>query len=358
MSSTIEARFRTDRGAFHLDVTLNLPSRGVIALYGVSGSGKTTVLRCIAGLLRTAQGYLRVNGEVWQDEAQGVYLPPTSARWATSFQDTALFSHLDVRRNLKYGMKRVPPALRRVSWQQAIDLLGIGHLLSRMPAGLSGGERQRIGIARALLSSPQLLLLDEPLAALDVARKREILPYLERLHDELSIPVLLVSHAPDEVARLADHLVVLEAGKVLTHGPLAETLTRLDLTVRLGEDAGVVLAGRVVARDRQWQLARIDTPAGELWTRDGGVDCASAVRVRILARDVSIALDPGTCSITNTLPATVVALGDDEHPALALVRLRVGSEFVLARLTRRSAAYLQLQPGLQVWVQIKAVALL
>ena len=220
------------------------------------------------------------------------------------------------------------------------------------------GERQRVGMARALALSPRLLLMDEPLAALDLKRKQEILPYLQRLHAELDIPVVYVSHAPDEVAQLADHLVVLDAGRVVAAGGLTETLARLDLPIHLGEDAGVVLQATVAERDAQWHLARVEFPGGSLWVRDGGHATGDPVRVRILARDVSIALAPpaGT-SIQNCLSATVEQMADDYHPALALLRLRVGLSPVLARLTQRSAHGLGLAPGMPVWVQIKAVAL-
>ncbi|WP_295441708.1 molybdenum ABC transporter ATP-binding protein [uncultured Thiodictyon sp.] len=355
----IAARFHIAFPGFTLDVDLHLPGRGVIALFGASGSGKTTVLRCVAGLQRAAAGYLRVNGETWQDEAQGHFLPTHRRPLGYVFQEASLFSHLSVRRNLAFGQQRIPVADRRVSWGQAIELLGIGHLLERAPGGLSGGERQRVGIARALLTSPRILLLDEPLAALDHQRKQEILPYLERLHDELSIPVLYVSHAPDEVARLADHLVVMEAGRVLAAGPLSETLARLDLPIRLGEDAGVVLAGRVAERDERWHLLRVECGTQSLWVRDSGLPLGRAVRVRILARDVSVVLEPGTgTSIQNTLPARVDSLGADDHPALALVKLQVNGTALLARVTCRAAEQLGLAPGLPVWIQIKAVAVL
>jgi molybdate transport system ATP-binding protein len=220
----IHARFKLDYTGFTLDVDLDLPSHGVTALFGHSGSGKTTLLRAIAGLERVPGGYLAVNGEVWQDDEQGIFLPTHQRPLGYVFQEASLFAHLNVRRNLEYGLKRVPEQQRRVSLDKAIELLGIGHLQERMPNALSGGERQRVGIARALAVSPQLLLMDEPLAALDLKRKGEILPYLERLHDELDIPVLYVSHSPDEVARLADHLVLMENGQVLASGALTETL--------------------------------------------------------------------------------------------------------------------------------------
>ncbi|HEX8989849.1 MAG TPA: molybdenum ABC transporter ATP-binding protein [Rhodocyclaceae bacterium] len=354
---SIRANFRLSHPGFALDVDLVLPARGVTALFGPSGSGKTTVLRCIAGLERRAAGRLEVGGEVWQQE--GVFLPTHRRRLGYVFQDARLFPHLTVRRNLDYGQRRVAAAERRVSPDHVVELLGIGHLLDRLPERLSGGERQRVAIARALLTSPSLLLMDEPMAALDAARKAEILPYLERLHGELEIPVIYVSHSPDEVARLADHLVVMESGRAVAQGPLTETLARLDLPVRLGEDAGVVLDGRIAERDQNWHLARIEFDGGSLWTRDAGHALGHAVRVRILARDVSVALDaPHDTSILNTMPATVAELADESHPALALVKLRVGASAIVARLTRRSACGLELKPGLPVFAQIKAVALL
>ncbi len=357
MSEEIQARFHHRYAGFTLDVDLQLPGKGVTALFGPSGCGKTTLLRCMAGLTRADQGQLTVNGEVWQDDE---HCRPTHQRpLGYVFQEASLFAHLNVRRNLQYGQARVQKTERRIELGSVVELLGIAHLLERMPQGLSGGERQRVAIARALLTSPRLLLMDEPLAALDIARKMEFLPYLERLHDELDIPVVYVSHAPDEVARLADHIVLMQEGRTVAAGPLTETLARLDLPIHLGEDAGVVLRAVVVERDTAWHLARVEFPGGSLWVRDGGHAVGHAVRVRILARDVSIALAPvvGT-SIQNCLPATVEQMADDYHPALSLLRLRLGQSPLLARLTRRSAAALELESGKLVWVQIKAVALI
>jgi molybdate transport system ATP-binding protein len=352
----IRARFRLDYSGFSLDVDLDLPGRGVTALFGHSGSGKTTFLRAIAGLEQVPGGFLEVNGAVWQDDA--TFLPTHQRPLGYVFQEASLFHHLSIRRNLEYGMRRVPEAARKVSLDQAVELLGIAPLLDRMPDSLSGGEKQRVAIARALATSPRILLMDEPLAALDLKRKQEIMPYLERLHDELKIPVLYVSHAPDEVARLADHLVVLEQGRALASGPLGETLARLDLPIRLGEDAGVVLKGEIAELDAEWHLACVAFAGGNLWVRDSGVPLGQHVRVRILARDVSIALDTRTdSSILNILPAIVEQLADDTHPALALVRLNAGGVPLVARITRRSASRLQLYPGQTVWAQIKAVAL-
>jgi molybdate transport system ATP-binding protein len=360
----IDARFRIGWPGFALDVDERLPSRGVTALFGHSGSGKTTLLRCIAGLEHGVTGALSFDGEVWQDA--DIWVPTHRRPLGYVFQEASLFPHLTVLGNLRYGRRRSTgrhgqprAAADRFSLEQAIELLGIGHLLSRRPGALSGGERQRVAVARALAVNPRILLMDEPLAALDVQRKQEILPYLERLHDELAIPVLYVSHAPDEVARLADHLVVMDGGRVLASGPLNATLARLDLPIRLGEEAGVVLDGQVAERDPHWHLLRIQCCGASLWVRDSGAPVGHAARVRILARDVSIAHAPShNSSIMNTLPARVVSRGDDSHPALTLIKLDVGGSSVLARVTRRSAEQLGLVRDRSVYIQIKAVALL
>lgn len=352
----IEARFRVDWPGFSLDVDLQLPGRGVTVLFGHSGSGKTTLLRCVAGLERAPQGRLAVDGEVWQDGRH--WLPVHRRPIGYVFQEASLFDHLSVLGNLRYGLKRLGAPADPARLEQAVALLGIGPLLERRPERLSGGERQRVGIARALALGPRLLLMDEPLSALDHARRQEILPYLERLREELDIPVLYVTHAPDEVARLADHLVALEAGRVRAHGPLQELLVRLDLPLRLGEQAGAVLDATIGEVDARWHLARADFDGGSLWARDPGLPPGRRVRVRVLARDVSLAAQPGASSIQNQLPGVVEAVGDDEHPALALVQVRVGAALLLARLTRRSAEQLGVAPGQRLWVQVKSVALL
>ena len=361
-TSGIDVRFRIVRNTFQLHVDLQLPGRGVTALFGASGSGKTSCLRMLAGLEHAMEqdgdAYLSVNGEVWQDDSRNLFVPTHQREIGYVFQEANLFPHLSVQSNLEYGLRRVAPANRKVSLQQAVTMLGIDHLLERMPEKLSGGEKQRVSIARALATSPRILLMDEPLAALDLQRKQEILPYLERLHDELEIPVIYVSHAPDEVARLADHLVVLEKGKVQASGPLQEILARIDLPIRLGEDAGVVLKGQITEVDADWYLARVAFDGGSLWIRDSGLPVGQKVRVRILARDISIALEPqGRNSILNVLPATVEEIVDDFHPALSLLRIAAGQSVLVARITRRSKENLRLQPGSQVWAQIKAVAL-
>jgi molybdate transport system ATP-binding protein len=373
---SVSAQFALAWPGFALDVDLDLPGRGVTALFGRSGCGKTTLLRCIAGLER-GTGWLTVNGETWQDAER--FVPTHRRPLGYVFQDARLFAHLDVRRNLDYGRCRCLPAKRNprhaertsvvpqgviaapsFSRRDAIvDLLGLGPLLDRLPSRLSGGEQQRVAIARALLTEPRLLLMDEPLAALDHARKQEFLPWLERLREELDFPLIYVSHAPDEVARLADHIVVMDAGRAVAQGPLAETLARVDLPIMLGEDAGAVFEATVVARDAEWHLARVAFDGGELRVRDNGTPLGRRVRVRVLARDVSIASSRhDDVSILNLLPATIVAHAAEAHPSQLLVQLRVGATLLLARLTRYSAQRLDLAPGREVWVQIKAVALI
>ncbi|MBF0434123.1 MAG: molybdenum ABC transporter ATP-binding protein [Magnetococcales bacterium] len=353
---TIEARFKLTYPGFSLDVNLEIPGCGVTALFGHSGSGKTTLLRAIAGLELVPGGRLSVNGHVWQDEK--TWLPTHLRPLGYVFQEASLFPHLTVQGNLEFGMRRVGNT-DSLHFKAMVTLMGLEDLLQRKPKRLSGGERQRVAIARALLTKPQLLLMDEPLASLDQERKKEILPYLEELHATLEIPLLYVSHAPDEIARLADHLVVLSGGQVLGMGTLTEMLARLDLPIRLGEETGVVLKTVIVERDLEWHLAKVAFPGGQLWVRDNGFPIGHPVRVRVLARDVSLAREhiEGT-SIINTVPAYVTDLGEDAHPALCLVRLDASGSPLLARLTKRSAAALALTPGLPVWVQIKAVALI
>lgn len=358
-SSGIHARFRVNYPGFALDVDLQLPGRGVTALFGHSGSGKTTCLRCVAGLERADMGLLEVNDELWQDSARGVFVPTHRRSLGYVFQEASLFPHLSVRRNLEFGMKRVAAPTRRVAWDQAVDLLGIEPLLDRMPERLSGGERQRVGIARALLTSPRLLLMDEPLAALDLKRKNEILPYLERLHDELDIPVLYVSHSPDEVARLADHVVLLDQGRVVAQGGLVETLARLDLPTAFTEDAGVVIESVVGEHDDVYHLTRLDFPGGNVLVARRPEAVGHPLRFRVHARDVSLATARAEgSSITNLLPATVVEVAPADTPAHVLVRLDADGTPLIARIARRSCDQLGVVVGRPMWAQIKTVALL
>ena len=357
----IQTRLKLSYSGFALDVDLQLPGRGVTALYGHSGSGKTTCLRCIAGLERAGQGFIQVNDEVWQDSDKRIFVPPHQRALGYVFQEASLFPHLSVRANLEFGLKRIPRQQRRVDMAHATELLGIGHLLDRDSQNLSGGERQRIGIARALLTSPKLLLMDEPLAALDTQRKNEILPYLQRLHDELDIPVLYVSHSQDEVARLADHLVLLSNGKALASGAIGETLARLDLPLALGDDAGVVIEGHVSAYDADYQLLTLQLPDTELSIRVAHAPMAEGqvLRCKVQARDVSLSLQGAEqSSILNRLPVTVISEIGADNAAHVLIRLNAAGTPLLARITRYSRDQLGVHPGQQLWAQIKAVAVL
>jgi molybdate transport system ATP-binding protein len=355
---TIEARLQLQRASgFTLDVDLALPERGVSMPFGPSGCGKTTLLRCLAGLERTARGRVIVNGDVWQDEAR--FVPTHERAVGVVFQDGALFEHLSVRGNLDYGQRRIPRGQARPALDAAIELLGIAALLERRPATLSGGERQRVAIARALAMAPRLLLLDEPLASLDAERRREVLPFLDRLHQSLALPIVYVTHALAEVTRLADHVVLMDAGRTTHSGPTLQLLSQLEGPLAHDEDAGVVLPCTVGARDGRWHLARMDFDGGCLVVRDAGHAIGTALRVRVPARDVSLAIaEPQGSSIVNTLRGELRALVPDLHPAVVLALVQIGAVSVIARLTHQSADRLRLAPGVPVWVQIKSVALL
>ena len=361
MTSQINLRLQHSYPGFTLDVELQLPGKGVTALYGHSGSGKTTCLRCIAGLERANQAFVQINDHVWQDSQRDVFVPVHKRALGYIFQEASLFPHLSVRANLEFGLRRIPRQARRVDLAQATELLGITHLLERTPNHLSGGERQRVGIARALLTSPQLLLMDEPLAALDSQRKREILPYLERLHAELDIPVLYVSHSQDEVARLADHIVLLSEGRVLASGPIGETLARLDLPLARGDDAGVVIEGRVSHYDAHYQLLTLQLPGSpqHLRVAHAPLTVGQTLRVKVQARDISLSLTPGEhSSILNSLRVTLVSETAADNQAHVLLRLDAGGTPLLARITRYSRDQLHLVAGQSLWAQIKSVAVL
>jgi len=359
----IEASLRLQRRDFALDVSLTLPARGVSALFGPSGCGKTTLLRALAGLERGA-GRVALGDEVWQDDALSQWLPTHRRALGYVTQEAALFPHLDVRANLDYGRRRSGPAAQLFALDTVVDLLDLAALMQRRPGTLSGGERQRVAIARALATAPRLLLMDEPLAALDAQRKAEILPYLERLHRELALPIVYVTHAMDEVARLADHLVLLRAGRVLAAGPLGDLLSRTDLPLVRQDDAGVVIEARVTDHDHGYGLSRIGFAGGALWVGETAAALGETVRARVLARDVSVTRSrPTETSVINVLPVVLEALQADR--STVLLRLVVGDSDsqpravrLLARITRRSSELLALQAGDALFAQIKGVALM
>ncbi len=353
---TIAVRFRIDRGGFSLDVDVEIPGRGVTALFGPSGCGKTTLLRAIAGLERTPDGFLRVGDEVWQGPAQ--FLAPHRRPLGYVFQEPSLFAHLNVQRNLEYGLKRLRRGDQKLLLDRAIELLGIGHLLRRRPDQLSGGEQQRVAIARALAVGPAMLLMDEPLAALDRQRKEEILPFLKSVHRALDIPVLYVSHSCDEVARLADHMVLLANGRVKATGTVSELFSRLDLALAHEPDTQTVIEAVVAAHDETDHLTWLDFPGGRFAVAGRPLPVGSHARLQVLARDVSLTLErQQMTSILNIFPATVEELAD-EGAAQVTVRLRVGSATLLSRITRKSCRNLGLKPGVAVYAQVKSVALL
>ena len=353
---SIELGIRLDRGDFSLDLALELPGAGVSAIFGPSGCGKTTLLRIMAGLERSAVGYLRVDGQTWQDPDR--FLPPHRRPVGYVFQEPSLFLHRSVEGNLRYGLRRSRGEGDAGRLEQAIELLGIRHLLARRPHQLSGGEQQRVAIARALAVRPALLLLDEPLAGLDDERRQEILPYLERLHRELSLPMLYVSHSREEVARLADHLVLMDAGRAQAEGPLSEVFSRLDLPLAAQPGAEAVIEGRVADYDPQDGVVRVDSAAGPLHAVLGELEPGLSVRLQIRARDVSVALTPPQdSSILNVMPARIDAMAE-QGSGHVMLRLRVGKSILLARVSRRSARQLSLVQGLEVHAQVKSVALL
>ena len=354
----LEVSVALERGSFALQVSEALPTRGITALFGPSGSGKTTLLRCIAGLERL-DARVSFDGQLWQQA--GHFVPAYRRGIGYVFQEPSLFPHRDVRGNLEYGLRRRPPmpAAQAIGFEQVVGLLGLAELLSHRPAQLSGGQRQRVAIARALLAGPQLLVMDEPLSSLDEASKAQILPHLEQLHEVLAIPVIYVSHALSEVMRLADDLVLLEAGRIRASGPLQELLTRADLPLGQSEQGGAVVEGVIAEHDVPYHLSIVAISGGRLAVSQRALPLGHRVRVRIDARDVSLALEPAQhSSIVNVLPATVLDLRSDFDPALMLIRLQVGADVLLARVTRRSAAQLALGPGLALFAQIKSVALM
>ena len=359
---TISVALKGARGAFALDVDFQFPARGVTALYGPSGSGKTTVLRCLAGLDRMS-GRLIVGDDVWQDTAHDVFLAPHRRQIGYVFQEASLFTHLSVRDNLTYGAKRVASGVTGAfEFASIVEMLGIAALLDRRTQDLSGGERQRVAVGRALLSAPRLLLMDEPLSALDRPARDDILPYLELLHERLSLPVLYVSHDLAEVQRLADTLVLMEHGRIVATGNLREMQIDPHLPLLRGPGATVALDAVVVRHDRAFVLTVLSVPGGELIVPGLHGSLRDRRRLQIAAADVSLALTaPADSTILNCLPARIVSVagyGDAPHAnvVLALGNDGRGSRFA-ARITRKSLTTLGLGPGAAVFAQIKSVAL-
>lgn len=361
-TATNTFRMRLHRSGFSLDVDLQLPARGITMVFGASGSGKTTLLRCVAGLEAAQSARVQVGGMVWQDTEAGINTPTWKRPLGYVFQEASLLEHLNVRANLQYGLRRTQAggqdAQAGKQLADAIELLGIGALLDRRVQTLSGGERQRVAIARAIATQPRLLLLDEPLASLDPARRQEVFPWLERLRDELHTPMLYVTHSASELARLADRVVVMAGGRTVSVGPAADLFASDRAEHLLGEEPGVLLLGTVTALDAPWQLAQVSFDGGSVWLRQGALTVGKRVRVRVLARDISIATTaPQNTSVQNLLPCTVVNCLPDSHPSQCMVYLQCGASVLQARITARAAHTLGLVPDMPVWAQLKSVAL-
>ncbi len=354
---TLSVDIRSTPGDFSLDVRFD--SNGpVTSLFGRSGSGKTTLINLIAGLGKPDRGRIAIDDTILLDTAAGIDLPPHRRRVGYVFQEARLFPHMSVRSNLFYGYRRVPEKERWADPTLIIDLLGVGPVLQRRPAGLSGGERQRVAIGRALLASPRLVLMDEPLASLDAGRKDEVLPYLERLRDEMKVPIVYVSHTVDEVVRLADTVVLIDGGQVIASGPVNDVFSRLDLRPYTGRfEASVILRARVINHDAVGRVTVLEHGGGELRVPALPHPTGTEVRVRVRARDVALAVgEIGNLSIRNRLAASVVEIGAPDG-AIVEVRLDVAGDPLIARVTRDAVAALDLAPGRQVTALIKSTAI-
>ncbi len=344
---------------FTIELDEDIVLSGITALFGPSGSGKSTILRVLAGLERGAKGRVVFNGTVWADSARGMFLPPHRRPVGLVFQDGRLFPHLSVAGNLRYAEMRSAEEQRTIGFDQVVDALDLSALLGREPGGLSGGEKQRVALGRTLLSQPGLLLLDEPLSALDVRRKGELLPFIEKVPDVFGIPAIFVSHAVDEVARLADQAIILVDGKVALRGELPEIFQQLDMHGFTGNfEAGAVVEARVNENDTEYQLTLLDLDGRKLqMPMVASLNKGDQVRLRIRARDVSLALSkPEHLSIRNCLPAVVEEVRAEQDTAFAEVLVRVGQQALRARITRQSAVELELEPGAEVFALVKSVS--
>lgn len=354
MSLSVDVQHRL--GSLDLAVAFE-GTGGITAVFGASGCGKTSLVNVIAGLIRPDAARISVGETVLVDTARGIFMPPHRRRIGYVFQEARLFPHLSVEANLAYGEWFTPHSERYAKREPILSLLGIGHLLTRRPRDLSGGEKQRVAIGRALLASPRLLLMDEPLAALDAARKAEIMPYLERLRDEVKIPIVYVSHSVAEVMRLASEVAVLSQGKLAAFGPAAEIAQRLDLVpAEEREEGGVIIDMTVAAHDEGFGLTRLSSPAGDIHVPGRLGAEGTPARVRIRARDVMLALEePKNISALNILRGTVAEITPADAASVN-VKLDCGGAAVLARITRHSACLLKLAPGTPAYAVVKAVS--
>lgn len=358
--SLLTARFDVQYPTFHFQVRLDVPLNGVTAIFGPSGCGKTTFLRCLAGLERSPSGMIRFGQVVWQDEARGVFLPVSLRPIGYVFQEPRLFPHLSVRSNLEYGFRRIAGRQRKLAFDQIVEILGLEHQLDQRPHHLSGGEQQRVAIGRTLLTSPELLLMDEPLSSLDIDRKREILPFIQRLDTELHVPIMYVSHSLQEVLQLATTLVLLKDGRLTAVGPIDQVFAHLNSRGLIDDGhIGAILDTVVVAHHPEFKLTKLEFRGRHLYVPQQEKVAGEHLRVQILSRDVSIVTSRPAfqSSVLNILEATVKDIGkvDPEQPFVD-IELDIGCP-LLATITRKSLANLNLHPGQPVYAQIKTVAL-
>ena len=351
----IECKIKIQLESFMLDANFSIPDRGITVVFGPSGSGKTTLLRAIAGLEKSDDGFLKIGDSVWQKGEN--FLATHKRQIGYVFQDAALFDHLDVKGNLNFVIKRAI-GLKEDFIESIHNLLEIKTLLNRKTTQLSGGERQRVAIARALLTNPKILLLDEPLSALDLKRKNEILPYLDSIHNDLEIPILYVTHSQDEMSRLADHLLLIEDGNIVGSGPVNDMLTRFDMPLSHGGDAVSIIEAEVLKRDSEFNLMHLDFLGGQFIVPDNSFPVQTKVRIRVVARDVSLTKSKQVdTSILNIFPAMVQEIVN-EGEAQVMVRLQIKETILLACITRKSSYKLRLEKGSEVFVQVKSVAIL
>ncbi|MDA7438552.1 molybdenum ABC transporter ATP-binding protein [Candidatus Pseudothioglobus singularis] len=351
----IECKIKIQLESFMLDANFSIPDRGITVVFGPSGSGKTTLLRAIAGLEKSDDGFLKIGDSVWQKGED--FLATHKRQIGYVFQDAALFDHLDVKGNLNFVIKRAL-GLKEDFIESIHNLLEIKTLLNRKTMQLSGGERQRVAIARALLTNPKILLLDEPLSALDLKRKNEILPYLDSIHNDLEIPILYVTHSQDEMSRLADHLLLIEDGNIVGSGPVNDMLTRFDMPLSHGGDAVSIIEAEVLKRDSEFNLMHLDFLGGQFIVPDNSFPVQTKVRIRVVARDVSLTKSKQVdTSILNIFPAMVQEIVN-EGEAQVMVRLQIKETILLACITRKSSYKLRLEKGSEVFVQVKSVAIL
>lgn len=352
----LQAKFKMHYPGFNLDVELNLPVRGTTVVFGPSGSGKTTLLRCLSGLERAPSGFLKLAEQVWQNEE--IFLPVQERKIGMVFQESRLFPHLSIQQNLMYGYQRTLPAERNLHLDEVVQVLGLKALLQRRPEKLSGGERQRVAIGRALLTSPKLLLMDEPLASLDRQLKAEIIPFIKRIDDEFKTPIVYVTHSMNEVLQLVDTMVILKSGKVVNCGPVAEILANVQLSEVLGdEQLGAVLETSVSGHDEDFGLTRLEFMGQALHIPKQNIPVGQNLRVHIHSKDVSLSIESpqGATSVLNILHAKVKKIGTIDLKSYSVdIELDAGCP-ILATITRKSYANLNLKLGQPIYASIKAI---